>query len=196
MEYYPPSQQKELDEIGAPFIDKAIRFHKFVSGDNTALLRAKSIAELAPVAREVIARLNGPFATGIGPMRTGTDRTFTQNLRIFDRVYDWFREPGSGYTLPVFYQLIFETDIHRIRKEKYESDDGGFIASLFSEFYEPIVTHPDLAIVLLMPDWRKSKGAMIEYGMLKKRSVPVQFIDVAKENISGLSDLLKPGVTS
>ncbi len=192
MEYYPPSQLKELDEIGAPFIDKAIRFHKFVSDDNKALLRAKSIAELAPVASDVIGRLKGPFATGIGPMRTGTDRTFTQNLRIFDWVYDWFRGPKSGYGHPVFYQLIFETDIHRIRREKHEGDDAGFIASLFKDFYEPIMTHKDLAVVLLMPDWQKSKGAMIEYGMLKKRSVPVRFVDVSKENIPGLSDLLKP----
>ncbi len=156
------------------------------------MMRTKSIAELVPIAEEIIGRLGGKFAIGIGPMRSGTTRSFTRNLQIFDHVYTWFTEPDRESSLPVFYQIAFEIDIHRIRSEKYVGDDEGFIQALFDEFYQSILTHPDLHVVLRMPDWEKSKGAQIEFKILSERQNPVRFIDIIPEDVPDLALLLQP----
>lgn len=194
MYHYPHSPKKELLEAGIPFTDTSIDRHRFTNLDYWKMPTAKSIEELTPIALEIIGRLEGAFAIGIGPMRTGPERSFTRNLQIFDHVYEWHMDHNDSLGVPIFYQIAFEIDIHRIRDEKYGSDDEGFLADLFESFYKPILLHDNLRFVIRMPNWEQSKGAMIESGILLTRKEPVKYIDVHPKDIPGLPELMKPEV--
>lgn len=179
----------EALEAGLQYIDKAVKQHGFTREHLKGMTTAKTILDLHVVSEDIRERINGPFAIGIGPMRSGTDRTFAQNLQIFDRGYDWLATTGSRYRLPVFYQLAFELDIHRIREERYADREEEFINDLFGQFYRPILTDTRLARVLRMPDWRMSTGAMIEDGILaeRRKAERVEFIEV----INHVPDILE-----
>ena len=177
---YPPTDPELTEKSILHFMDRSIQKHNFVTADYATLTRAKAIKDLTPVAFEIIDRLGGPFAIGIGPMRTGsTGRSFDQNLRMFDRSYEWvIDEAPDRLRLPVFYQIAFEIDIHRIRDERYAGKDEDFIKDLFGEFYRPILTDSRLRRVIRMPEWEKSTGASIEYKILLERVEQIEFIDI------------------
>lgn len=176
-------------EAGLPFIDKAITKHGFNRDLLKLITEAKELSALGSVAKDMIDGIGGPFATAIGPMRSGTDRTFAHNLLLFDHAYDWFTAEDNPLRLPVFYQLVFEQDIHRIRMESYVGNDKHFIDDLFGKFYKLVMHHENLHTVLLMPDWDKSHGAMIEFNLLNKRRVRPNFIEVM-EYVRGIEHLL------
>lgn len=164
-------------------INHSISQHGFTMDMHRKITNAKSIDDLVDVAKERLKLIpeDEGFITGIGSMHTGTDRTYDHNLTIFDFAYT---ESKSVHKLPIFYQLAFQEDFQRLRRE-YNGKDSDFLDELFNKFYKPIMHHKNLKKVLLMPGWHKSHGATQEFNMLEARKALglnlVEYIDVEKE---------------
>ncbi len=170
----------ELAEAGLPFIDMAILVHGFDFNHVKRLPKTMSFEDLGSVAVEMIEARGTPFAFVSGPLRSGP-RSFVENARQIDKVCHWLAKPDKphDYSMSVFYQLVFQIEIHRIRDTVYIDREDKFISDLCEKFSRPILTHPLLKAMIIMPGWHKSIGSRREFEIYRSRkydrSIPVLF---------------------
>lgn len=126
---------------------------------------APDFKDLGRIAVEMIDKRNKPFAFISGQMRTGDGESYIKKLLEIDQVADSVAAGSCGKDITVFYHLVFQLDIHRIRDASYQDDDA-FIRDLCQDFSRPVLQHPLLRKFVQMPDWEKSKGANLELDIL------------------------------
>jgi len=171
-----------LIDAGLTFIDNAVLMHGF---DNTLVKRLSAIPTfkgLGELALEMVDKRGSRFAYVSGRMRSGP-LGYIGNAREIDKLCTWLVKPeeGHGFMTPVFYQLVFQIEIHRIRERDYKTNDDLFIRDLCEHFAKPIIQHPLLHRFIRMPNADDSIGARHEFRIFRARhdssNVSVQEID-------------------
>lgn len=193
------SYSAELVEAGLPFIDKAKMVHRFDPGLIRQLPRVPSFKKLGGVAVEMIEQRGLPFAFVTGPMRSGP-RGYVGNARCIDRVCDWLANPDAPhpFVMPVFYQLVLQVEIHRIRDMHYVGREDDFIHDLCEQISRPVLEHKLLKTLVVMPDFHQSEGSLREYKIFLRRPDRhmISVRRVEKMNIPGLAELLSAPAVS
>lgn len=170
-----------LVDAGLTFIDNAVLVHGFDNGLVKKLPTLNTFAELGRIAVEMLDKRGKPFAFISGPMRSGP-LGYIGNAREMDRLCSLMAksEEGNEYSMSVFYQLVFQVEIHRIRERDYKRQDDLFIRNLCENFTKPVIHHQLLQRFVRMPNADISTGARHELKIFKGRHdsnlLPVQEI--------------------
>ncbi len=176
----------DLVAAGLPFINKAKFVHDFDPRIVQKIPRAISLSELGEMAIEMIDARGEDFAYVSGRLRTG-GQGFVQNAINMDIDCDWLAAGEHLHQTPIFYQLVFQTEIHRIREELYPTDSTGFIEDLCDNFCRPVLHHKFLNAFIKLPKSHLSEGAERELRIFKARpdarGIPIRSIEKLRAEV-------------
>lgn len=146
----------------------------------------KTYGELAKCAIERIvlydvrAMISGPITTGGVASRGVTDpaKITRQNLEIFNCAIRYAQAVADCSGGPnVWDQMPYEKVITRlVDDEKSSPDYGGYPMRLLEEFYLPVFSAANFAIVYMVPGWEHSTGATWEKERLEAQGTRVEFL--------------------
>lgn len=171
-----------LIDAGLTFIDNAVLVHGFDNALVRELPAIPTFKGLGELALKMIDKRGTRFAYVSGPMRSGP-LGYIGNAREMDKLCTWLVKPkhSHDYLMQVFYQLVFQVEIHRIRETKYVDQDDAFIQDLCRDFSAPILNHELLGALVVMPGAHHSVGSCRELEIYRKRKysrkVPVLFAE-------------------
>lgn len=128
-------------------------------------VNADSLAALATIALDELARIGDNCALVCGPVSSGGVGNVEDNLGVFNATIASLRRTDPM----VFDTLPFEAGIIGLRNtfEENPANKGkSFLMPLMSEFYRPLCAHPGLTHAYFIPGWEASFGSTLQRGML------------------------------
>lgn len=157
----------DLVRAGLPFITKAKLIHDFDPKLVQQIPQARRFKDLGDIAVAMIEKRGKEFAYVSGRLRTGGK--FVRNAINMDSECDWLAAGVHPYRTAVFYQLVFQTQIHTISEELYWNDSHGFIHDLCDNFCQPVLHHELLNSFITMSEAHMSDGSNREFKILTTR---------------------------
>lgn len=141
--------------------------------DRKEVARARTYAELVPIALRVLSRMPQPVGELCGPISTGGAGSIEANLARFDTAIQRLREEG----IAVFDLMPFEASLHAIRAERKKMEAfSGYDHALLEEFYLPVFESGFVHRFYMLPDWQSSTGASWEHEQALRLGIAVVYL--------------------
>ncbi|MDO8659545.1 MAG: DUF4406 domain-containing protein [Candidatus Parcubacteria bacterium] len=133
------------------------------------LEKAESISDLYKIAEKIIDRMEKPLMQVCGPIATGGLGSIEANLNIFNKTIIQLQEKK----LNIFDQTPFEKPMRKL-KEKLAPD--GYLESILTDFYMPILKSGMVSSLFFLPNWESSYGAKWEHEKAKEFGLEIIYL--------------------
>ncbi|MDQ5893418.1 MAG: hypothetical protein QG640_430 [Patescibacteria group bacterium] len=146
----------------------SIHFLHWASEDEQALSKAQSFEELARVALNVIAKIEGEIHMVSGPISTGGVGTVPGNLYVFEKIIEMLSK-DEGFN--IFSQIPFQAKMDNLCQmwQKMNQNEIHCIPIL-ENFYKPLFSSGRIAVVHFIHGWESSFGSRWEHDFCKKNT--------------------------